>query len=105
LDSDEAERRFDALCLHHFGRHLHQHTAVRRRTLGVLLDPACTAWPWSTVQQYCGLSEPFLCLLYEGLRDGVEAAIQHAEQIAAGDWTLAAIQAGDPRRKAETATS
>ena len=93
----DAEARFDALCLWYFGRELYAHTVVRRRTLDLLTDPACREWPWGCVQAHCGLSENFLTLVYEGLRDGVAAAQARAEPAGQGSPGSSWVWDRDPR--------
>jgi hypothetical protein len=80
VEPTEVEAIFDAVCHWYFGRELHEHTAVRRRMLGLLADAACVTWPWVCVQHHCGLSSAFLALVYQGLQHGAEAAIALAEQ-------------------------
>jgi hypothetical protein len=80
LEPQEAEARYDALCRWYFGRELHDHARVRRRTLNLLTDAACLDWPWGCVQAHCGLSTDFLTLVCEGLRDGAQVAMAHAEE-------------------------
>jgi hypothetical protein len=80
LEPHEAEARYDTLCRWYFGRALYDHAAVRRRTLGLLTDAACLDWPENCIQAHGGLSLDFLTLVAEGLRDGVDVAMAHAEE-------------------------
>jgi len=93
LEHQEAEVRYDALCLWYFGRELHDHSTVRRRVLGLLTDTACLNWPWSCVLAHCGLSSDFVTLVCEGLRDGAEAAMTRAEE--EGRGSLVRVQGND----------
>ena len=97
VEPQEAEARYDALCQAYFGRALHDHAAVRRRTLGVLTDAACMGWPWGCMQYHCGLSTNFLTLVYEGLRDGVDAAMARATEHGRGSWVCGETGSRDPR--------
>jgi hypothetical protein len=63
----EAEAQFDAACLAHFGRRLHEHERLRQRVLGLLLEPDGLAWSWGLVCQHCGLSAEFLEPVLEAL--------------------------------------
>ena len=88
LEHQEAEVRYDALCLWYFGRELHDHSTVRRRVLGLLTDTACLNWPWSCVLAHCGLSSDFVTLVAEGLQGGVDAAMVRAEDEGRGSLVL-----------------
>jgi hypothetical protein len=80
VEPPEADATYDALCQYYYSRTLHDHTAVRRRTLGLLTDAACVTWPWNCVRHHCGLSADFLTLVREGLQFGVDQAIANAEE-------------------------
>jgi hypothetical protein len=105
LEPQEADARYDMLCRWYFGRELHEHTAVRRRTLGLLADAACMSWSWGGVQNHCGLSANFLTLVCEGLRDGAAAAIARAEQEGRGSLVRGEAGGGDHRCTMEAEAS
>jgi hypothetical protein len=91
LEPQECETRYNTLCHWYFGRELHDHARVRRRTLDLLTDVAVLDWPRGCAQAHCGLSADFLTLVTEGLRDGVDVAMARAEdegrgRLAEDEW-------------------